>query len=327
MDFIIGGSHQGKREYVERNYPFATADRKRVFWGKTSELEKLDTALVIYEFHLLIKRMLRLGLDAGQIGEYVSKMNPRVIVADEIGYGLVPVDAFERLYRETAGRQCCQIATRASKVIRMVCGVPTVIKQEGIPIYLVRHGMTKGNEEKRYVGTTDESLSKKGRTELQELAKKYSRIKPDIVLTSPMKRCIETAKILFPGQEYHVVEDFRECDFGKFEYKNYKELSKEEDYQRFIDSNGMAGFPEGELPGHFRERCQMAFVKEMKKWSSRTDIGSIALVVHGGTIMSLLDQYSQPHKDYFSWQVPNGQGYEGKLFLEEMCICSLENIG
>ena len=51
-----------------------------------------------------------------------------MLITDEIGYGIVPTDAFYREYRETHGRVCTQIAAEAKEVHRVICGIGTVIK-------------------------------------------------------------------------------------------------------------------------------------------------------------------------------------------------------
>lgn len=200
-------------------------------------------------------------------------------------------------------------------------------KNREFQIFFIRHGFTKGNEEGRYVGRTDESLSEFGREKLGSIAWNAADMAPNVILVSPMKRCIETAKIIFPGHEYTIVEDFRECDFGQFEYKNYNELNGTLEYQKFIDSNGMVGFPGGESPNLFRKRCQRAFLEVLEKLQNCNEVERIALVVHGGTIMSILEAFSKSHKDYFDWQVKNGDGYYGKLFIEEKRISSLRKLG
>ena len=63
-----------------------------------------------------------------------------------------------------------------------------------------------------------------------------------------MRRCIQTAKILYPGRAQVKIEEFRECDFGSFEGKNYQDLSGDPVYQAWIDSGGTLGFPGGEEP-------------------------------------------------------------------------------
>ena len=54
----------------------------------------------------------------------------KVVVATEIGGGVVPVDARERAAREAAGRLACLLAERADMVVRVFCGIPMAIKGE-----------------------------------------------------------------------------------------------------------------------------------------------------------------------------------------------------
>ncbi len=199
-------------------------------------------------------------------------------------------------------------------------------------LYLIRHGATKGNIEKRYVGSTDETLTREAVERLVEWRHRYSEqlSQVQMVVVSPMKRCRQTADILFPGMRQYVVEDFRECDFGAFEYRNFRELDGNAAYQRFIDSCGECGFPGGEDRAAFQSRCVDGFEKLLSGFdedSLRDKTGirvqaeaeterecessgmHIALVVHGGTIMALLDRYSFPHRDYYDWQTDNGTGF------------------
>lgn len=218
-------------------------------------------------------------------------------------------------------------------------------------LVMIRHGRTKGNMENRYIGTTDEPLlaSEAERLLVKRETLEYIRMDhPDILLASPMKRCVETAAILFPESKPVIVPDFRECDFGEFENKNYKELSGNMDYQRWIDSGGRLPFPGGESMSSFQERVCRAFnrvVRERAEYLSG-DTGRVsgaseylcgetgrtgkaseeaqdrsisgtsgdsviraAMVVHGGTIMAVLEKYGYPRKSYFEWHVGNGDGF------------------
>ena len=68
--------------------------------------------------------------DIALIEEKLIEKNPEVIlISDEVGYGVVPVDAFDREYREAVGRTCTRLASFSSRVTRVVCGVGTVIKE------------------------------------------------------------------------------------------------------------------------------------------------------------------------------------------------------
>lgn len=195
-------------------------------------------------------------------------------------------------------------------------------------VYLIRHGQTKGNREGRYTGGTDEPLLAEAGEKLSEKSLLLKPVlSPDVLYVSPMLRCRETAQILFPGKEQIGVDAFRECDFGEFEYKNYRELNGNPDYQRFIDSRGTCGFPGGETMSEFQDRCANEFCRVASiEWRRKPD-SSIVFVVHGGTIMAVLDRFSHPHKDYFEWRTENGNGYAavasydertGKLLLEHI---------
>ena len=81
---------------------------------------------------------------------------------------------------------------------------------------LIRHGQTQGNLEHRYIGCrTDEPLCAAGREALR--LGRYPAVSR--VFASPMRRCIETAAMLYPGILPQPVPGFRECDFGAFEEK------------------------------------------------------------------------------------------------------------
>ncbi|MDE7254322.1 MAG: histidine phosphatase family protein [Acetatifactor sp.] len=185
-------------------------------------------------------------------------------------------------------------------------------------VYFIRHGQTKGNREGRYVGKTDEPLLAEAREKLFEKRLIMKAVlSPEVLYVSPMLRCRETAQILFPEKAQIEVDAFRECDFGEFEYRNYGELNGNPDYQRFIDSSGTCGFPGGETMCEFQDRCVDEFCRVVDiEWKRKPD-GSIAFIVHGGTIMAILDRFSHPHKSYFEWQTENGNGYVAEVSYDE----------
>ena len=196
-----------------------------------------------------------------------------------------------------------------------------------IRLYLIRHGQTPGNKLQRYIGTTDAPLS----TEGKEFLEKLTYPMPEALYVSPLCRCVETAGILFPGKSFHIIEELSECDFGEFENKNYKELSGNQDYQRWIDSNGTLPFPGGESREQFIRRSMEGFDRMMydilKRSEKNTGIQNdtdpqylksncgteipVVAVVHGGTIMAVLS--SLTGGEYFDFQVKNGEGYETVL--------------
>ena len=190
-------------------------------------------------------------------------------------------------------------------------------------IYMIRHGATKGNIEHRYVGITDEPILPEVVREIYLDKLKYKELnKVKKVYVSPMLRCRETARLIFPKASLIEVEDFRECDFGEFEYKNYEELNGDSRYQHFIDTEGREGFPGGEGRDEFIERCANAFRKLLEQESDT----AVAMVVHGGTIMSILDKFSEPHKDYYLWQVKNLCGYVADVIADDKTGIKINNV-
>lgn len=110
MELYIGGYKQGKLRYVLNKYPNA---ENRVF----------------NDFHLWIRKLMKNGEDvAAQTMEYIRKHPDCIIISDEIGSGIVPVDSFEREYRETVGRTLTMIAEQADRVERVICGLGQRIK-------------------------------------------------------------------------------------------------------------------------------------------------------------------------------------------------------
>ena len=176
-----------------------------------------------------------------------------------------------------------------------------------IYVYLIRHGKTAGNRKGAYIGSTDEPLSPEGRNQLKALAGSFPV--PDELWRSPICRCEQTADILYPGVLARICGDLRECDFGAYEGKNYEQLKDEPGYQNWLNSGGTVPFPGGENPVAFRARSQKAFAAIAGEAARRHHGGTLAVVCHGGTIMAILDVFSNPHRDFYSWQAPNAGGY------------------
>lgn len=200
-----------------------------------------------------------------------------------------------------------------------------------VEIYLIRHGLTSSNEQHRYLGSrTDEELSDKGVHEVLSKRKKMiyeDNISSDFWFYGPMRRCTQTFEILFGdltndcNLQKISIPEWKEIDFGKFEQKNYIELSKDEEYQNWIDSGGTLPFPDGEDRGSFIERSYDGFVRMVdyiRKFSCIEDdtnkehrndrnIVRAMAVLHGGNIMSIM--YKLLGGDYYDYQVKNLGGY------------------
>lgn len=123
MILVIGGAYQGKEAYVRNQLLKESA-------GMCGECE------IINAYHLKIKEQMKAGeepLEAAKALLEAVEGQPEggrtlVVICDEVGCGVVPMDAFERAWREKVGRVCCYFAKEAAQVIRVVCGVGNRIK-------------------------------------------------------------------------------------------------------------------------------------------------------------------------------------------------------
>lgn len=113
MILVIGGAYQGK-----------TAFARQIAGDRPEQ--------VMEGLHEWIREALSQGLSREEAEKALEKKasaeGKKIFVADEIGYGIVPMDAFEREYREAVGRILCNLAGRADEVYRIVAGIPTKIK-------------------------------------------------------------------------------------------------------------------------------------------------------------------------------------------------------
>lgn len=126
MRMIIGGACQGKLDYGKLLYP-------DISWvdGNACDFDELRRCEGIYNFHLYIRRVLQEANEVLLLETVKSLpgINPDIIIiSEEIGYGIVPVDSFERRFREQVGRICTDLAAHSDRVDRVICGVGMIIK-------------------------------------------------------------------------------------------------------------------------------------------------------------------------------------------------------
>lgn len=114
MVLVIGGAGSGKLEYV-KSLGYTDAD---IADGL------LDGRKVVYHLQNIVFD------DPDRAPELLEALlSKEVVVCNEVGSGIVPLSARERQAREATGRLCIQLAARARRVVRLVCGIPVVIKE------------------------------------------------------------------------------------------------------------------------------------------------------------------------------------------------------
>lgn len=109
MNLIIGGYGQGKLAYARQKYG--------------------EEAKLFPRFHIWVReKLLACECPEKEIRAYLKEHPDTIIVCDEVGNGIVPMEAFEREYRERLGRILTELAAEAEEVERVICGLGQKIK-------------------------------------------------------------------------------------------------------------------------------------------------------------------------------------------------------
>lgn len=128
MIMITGGAFQGKTEFAKKIFSLNDND---IIDGKTCVFDDIFSAKCVANFHMLIKRLMHDNIDPMKFSEKIIQKNSEIIIIiNEIGCGIIPIEKFDRIWRETVGRTGCFIAENSEKVIRVNCGIPMYLKGE-----------------------------------------------------------------------------------------------------------------------------------------------------------------------------------------------------
>lgn len=131
MWLISGGAYQGKLDYIHNLEDLIHIRKDQIAEGSTCNFDELLKCSVVNHFHLWIDRMLRQEQEVYALIDIIIEKNPSiVIIIDELGCGIVPVDSYDRRFREITGRISCKLAKEAKEVHRVICGIGVVIKHD-----------------------------------------------------------------------------------------------------------------------------------------------------------------------------------------------------
>ena len=182
-------------------------------------------------------------------------------------------------------------------------------------LYLIRHGITQGNLDGKYIGLTDLPLCDEGFYAITRYA--HERLYPAVqkVYSSPLKRCLETADIIYPDRYVKQIDNIAECDFGEFEGKTQEELKDLPEYAEWLKGGYEAKAPGGESFGDFTLRC-LDGLEEIFKDMMKDQVTKAAVITHGGVIMNMLSQHALPFRKPEEWMTDPGAGYSVRLDAE-----------
>ncbi|WP_100330351.1 histidine phosphatase family protein [Bacillus xiapuensis] len=191
-----------------------------------------------------------------------------------------------------------------------------------VVIGLYRHGITTANEKRAYCGWADAPLSERGKEDLRAI----QPFLPDYetVIASDLKRCADTASLLFPEAKVELWKGFREMNFGLWEGKVHHELEHLAEYRAWVNDPFSSLVPQGESYQQFGRRVRSAW-RQWLAFMDRKQMKRGAIVTHGGVIRYLLSEAAPERKSFWDWKVENGRGYEltaslSSLRRGERCI-------
>lgn len=176
-----------------------------------------------------------------------------------------------------------------------------------VAVALFRHGATLANLSKAYLGWTDSPLCLDAVSGIQ--AQKHKLPNYELIFSSDLGRCLQTAEILFPGPDVTPLAEFREMHFGLWEGKIHQELEGDNEYQAWMANMFQAGPPGGEAYSQFCRRVDRGW-KQLRERMADSGAVRSALVTHGGVVRVLLEKYAPVKKNFWEWHVPHGSGLE-----------------
>lgn len=177
------------------------------------------------------------------------------------------------------------------------------MRKNAMKIYLVRHGLTESNKQKRYTGWTDVPLVPEGYAQLEALASSFTGEEIAGFFSSDLSRAVKTAEILGArrGLEPEADPQLREINFGLWEGLRYEEImaSYGEEMRRWYDDPFLCSPPGGENLHQVCRRVR-SFLDDL--WGRKNGKGTFVVVSHGGAIRSVIHHYLGLEKSRF-WEL------------------------
>ncbi len=175
-------------------------------------------------------------------------------------------------------------------------------------LYLIRHGLTNANKKGVYLGATDISLSEEGKQNILSLTQQYEYPKVQKVYSSPLKRAVETAELIYPNNFIENIDSLREYSFGIFENRSIDELSADSEYKSWMDGDMKQPPKGGETKEQFAKRVLDGFNYLMNDMM-KNGIFEAALVGHAGVLSMILYMFGMPRRTPLEWNMEPGGGY------------------
>jgi len=126
LTLIFGGAYQGKLAYALERFEISDSEVYRCD-DETTVIPAGNR--VVYELDKWVLALTKAGIDTEEaVKGFIAENKDAVVICNDISCGVVPADPLLRKWREAVGRALSEIAGQSDEVVRLFCGIPTIIK-------------------------------------------------------------------------------------------------------------------------------------------------------------------------------------------------------
>lgn len=186
--------------------------------------------------------------------------------------------------------------------------------RRSVALYLVRHGVTKWNLEKLYLGHTDQSLLDDSSSSLINLKKFLQDIPFQVRFSSDLSRCLQTYKRIKENTSVCIDKRIREYNFGSWDGHSHDSLKDNAHYQSWLENWQTVVPPGGESYPAFHNRLSAFLNDLLLDIEQRNSVNNVLIVSHGGVIR-LIMEFFEDNLSYQETKVGNGEAV--KLIIEK----------
>jgi alpha-ribazole phosphatase len=170
---------------------------------------------------------------------------------------------------------------------------------------LIRHGRDSGG---RLSGIEDKPMAAEHRRAVQEKAGRGEYPEAELVFSSGLNRCLETARIIYPKLPAVVLKELVAPNRGIFEGKTVAEIKRGAAFAEWAASAEAKDYPGGESPYAASARAVEAFRLISQEMLAK-GLLRVAVISHKHAILAILQRFYVPRNNYVDWHIPYGGGY------------------
>ena len=171
----------------------------------------------------------------------------------------------------------------------------------------IRGAFTQSDREERFSGRIDCPPHPDSIAQLREKARLGQYPKADAVFSSPLARCLDSARTIYPDLEIIVSERLSAFDYGVFSGSSYSDIVAHEQFADWAKSDHLRAFPQGESPHAFIGRCGEA-MHTIIAHARQKELQRVSVITHQAVISAILQRYCIPYCLYRDYKLDYGAG-------------------